>query len=73
MTDIHDIELFDCPMCQGPGVLEDENGWVYVMCMDCGCHTAEVSYDAPEEKLEAAQRAAHLWNMGKAISSAPGE
>ncbi len=74
MTDYFDIELQDCPMCQGPAILEDENGWyVYVMCMDCGCHTAEISYNTPEERLEAAQNAAHLWNIGKAISSAPGE
>ena len=73
MTDIHDIELFDCPMCQGPGVLEDENGWVYVMCMDCGCHTGEYPYDKDKTIEEAAQQAALMWNIGKVISHSPGE
>lgn len=72
--DIHDIELFDCPLCRGAGLMEEENGWcVYVTCMDCGCHTAEVPYTTPEERIEAAQRAASTWNIGKVISPANGE
>ena len=31
MFDLHDIELEDCPICRGPGVMQEENGWcVYV-------------------------------------------
>ena len=72
--DIHDIELFDCPLCRGAGLMEEENGWcVYVTCMDCGCRTAEVPYNPPEERIEAAQRAASTWNIGKVISPANGE
>ena len=40
-----EIDLLDCPRCQGPALLEEENGWCYyVMCLDCGCHTAEVEF-----------------------------
>ena len=68
------IDILDCPVCQGPGLLEEENGWCfYVMCLDCGCQTAEVGYACDNEREEAAQRAARLWNMGKVISTSPGE
>lgn len=68
------IELLDCPLCQGPSLLEEENGWCfYAMCLDCGCQTAEIGYKTPEERLSAAQQAAHLWNMGKVIPCSPGE
>ena len=71
MDKISEIELFDCPVCQGSGLIEEENGWcVYASCLDCGTHTAEVPFNNEEEKLEAARRAANLWNMGKVISGA---
>ena len=69
-----EIELQDCPLCQGPGLLEEENGWCfYVMCLDCGCHTAEIEYHTPAERLDAARQAAKLWGMSKVIRSSPGE
>lgn len=69
-----DIELFDCPICHGTGVLEEENGWcVYVTCLDCGSHTAELPYGSEEERLQMAKQAASTWNMGKVIAAAPGE
>ena len=69
-----EIELQDCPLCQGPALLEEENGWCfYVMCLDCGCHTAETEYRSPEQRLDAARQAARLWGMGKVIRSTPGE
>lgn len=69
-----EIELLDCPLCQGPALLEEENGWCYyVMCLDCGCQTAEVEFKTPEERLTSARQAAHLWNMGKVIPCSPGE
>ena len=44
MHDFDDIELFDCPLCHGPGLIQEENGWcLYIECLDCGCHTAELS------------------------------
>jgi len=74
MDHLNDIELLDCPICHGTGLLEEENGWcLYVSCLDCGCHTAEVSFKTPEERLQAAQHAATLWNIGKVIPSGPGE
>ena len=72
--DLKDIELQICPHCGGDGILEDENGWCcYVTCMDCGAHTAQVDYHTPDERLDAAKRAATLWNVGKVVSSHPGE
>ena len=45
-----DIDLQDCPLCHGPGMIEEENGWcLYVTCLDCGCRTAELSFSTPEE------------------------
>lgn len=68
------VDILDCPVCQGPGLLEEENGWCfYVMCLDCGCQTAEVGYASEAEREDAAHRAAYLWNMGKVISCNPGE
>ncbi len=73
--DIHEeIELQDCPVCRGPGLLEEENGWCWsVMCLDCGAQTASIAYKTPEQRLEAARSAAHLWNIGKVVRSDPGE
>ncbi|MBS7379116.1 MAG: Lar family restriction alleviation protein [Candidatus Ornithospirochaeta sp.] len=69
-----EVEIFECPICSGPGILEEENGWCfYVMCMDCGCHTAEVAYESREERIVSARKAATLWNRGKVLSSSPGE
>ncbi|MCR5761394.1 MAG: Lar family restriction alleviation protein [Sphaerochaetaceae bacterium] len=71
---IKEIELQDCPICKGPAVLEEEGKWCfYVMCMDCGCHTAESPYEDEEHRLEAAKKAAHQWNIGKVLRSDPGE
>lgn len=68
------IDILDCPICGGPGLLEEEAGWCfYVMCMDCGCRTVEVGYEGESDREEAAGQAARLWNMGKVISAAPGE
>mgnify|MGYP001094427714 FL=1 len=68
MDPIFEIELEDCPVCRGAGVMQDEQGWcVSVACMDCGAETAHADYRTPEERLEAARRVALLWNMGKVI------
>ena len=72
--EVKDIELQACPHCGGDGVIEDEGGWcVYVTCCDCGAHTAQVDYHSPEERLDAAKRAAFVWNIGKVVSSHPDE
>ena len=64
MDPIFEIELEDCPVCRGAGVMQDEQGWcVSVACMDCGA----------EERLEAARRVALLWNMGKVIHTGVGD
>jgi hypothetical protein len=46
---------------------------VYVECLDCGCHSAELTYKNEEERMAAAQSVADLWNMGKVIKSCVGE
>ena len=57
MDILDELELFDCPLCHGAGLLEEENGWcAYVTCMDCGCHTAEVPYQNAEQREQAIRR-----------------
>ena len=73
--DIHEeLELQDCPYCGGAGLLEEENGWCwYVMCMDCGAQTGHVEFRRPEERREAAKKAAYVWNIGKVVRGDIGE
>ena len=72
MESYQEIELQECPICGGAGLMEEENGWCfYVACLDCGSHTAEIRYERPAERLDAAQRAAHLWNIGKVLTDTP--
>ncbi len=69
-----ELELQDCPYCGGPGLLEEEHGWCfYVMCMDCGSETAHFEYKTPEDRMDAAKKAAHLWNIGKVIRANAGD
>ena len=69
-----ELELQDCPYCGGAGLLEEENGWCwYVMCMDCGAQTGHFEFHRPEDRFEAASRAAHLWNIGKVVRANPNE
>ena len=54
--------------------MEEENGWcLYAACLDCGAHTAEIRYERDAERLDAAQRAAHLWNIGKVLTDTPND
>ena len=73
--DIYDeIQLQDCPCCGGAGLLEEENGWCwYVMCMECGAQTGAFEYKKEEDRIEAARKAAHIWNIGKVTKVEPGE
>ena len=69
-----EIDLQECPLCRGTGVLEEEGGWCfYVSCMDCGAHTAEIPYKSLDERMGAAKNAAQLWNIGKVLRPDPGE
>lgn len=68
------IMLEECPICRGPGMLLHEGGWsVQVECTDCSAHTVYVEYATEEEKDQAEQTVAHLWNIGKVVSSERGE
>ena len=73
--DIHkELELQDCPLCGGPAILEEENGWCwYVMCLDCGAQTAPFEFRSPKQRMEAAKKVANLWNIGKVIRQDNGE
>lgn len=65
--------LLECPECGGTGLLEEENGWcMYVMCMECGCHTAEFDFRDEQQRREAARLAAETWNRGKVVPASPG-
>ena len=73
MDILNDITLQDCPICGGAGFLEEEQGWCfYVSCLDCGAHSVEVDYRKPEDREEAAQRSADVWNLGKVIPESNG-
>ena len=67
------FELQGCPECGGPGLLEDDGYSFMVTCMDCGGHTVSIGFKKPEQMEAAAKSVADLWNMGKIISSSPGE
>lgn len=67
------VEIQECPICGGPAVFEEESEGVYVFCMDCGAHSARAEYSNEEERIDAARRTAHLWNIGKVIAGTPGE
>lgn len=72
--DIEKIELHDCPLCNGAGLLEVEGGDCYtVSCLDCGCSTVGIPFSGEADRYDAAQRAATLWNKGKVISEGVGE
>ncbi len=71
-TDI--IELEECPICRGAGMIMHEGGWcVQVECVDCSAHTVYVEYSSQDEIPEAERRVAALWNIGKVIHSERGE
>lgn len=69
-----DVLILDCPRCQGPAAVEEENGWcLYITCMDCGAHTVEAEYKTEADKKSALEKVARLWNVGKVIKMEPGE
>ena len=71
---IEQLEINDCPLCDGGALLEEECGCgYYVMCLECGCHSVTIDFRSEEERLDAAKRTIMLWNTGKVISSSPGE
>lgn len=68
------IELDECPICRGAGMLLHEGGWsVQVECVDCSAHTVYMEYADDEERKAAERAVAHLWNIGKVVSSERGE
>ena len=65
-----ETELHECPYCGGAGLLDDSCGWCWtVTCMDCGSQTGEFAFDNEKERIEAARKAAYVWNIGKVIRS----
>ncbi len=68
------VELEECPVCRGVGMLIHEGGWnVQVECADCGAHTVYLEYENEEEKTVAEKGVASLWNMGKVVHTERGE
>lgn len=68
------ILLEECPICRGAGMITHEGGWsVQVECMDCSAHTVYMEYASDAERVEAERAVAHLWNIGKVVSSERGE
>ena len=69
-----DIELEECPICRGDGLIMHEGGWnVQVECACCGAHTVYLEYENEEQKAAAEKGVAALWNMGKVVHSERGE
>lgn len=67
------IDLQECPLCGGAGILEIEQDWcVNISCLDCGCQTADVAYKKPEDRDAAIAQALELWNLGKVVACSPG-
>ena len=74
MESVSNIELEECPVCRGDGMIIHEGGWnVQVECTECGSHTVYLEYDNEDERVAAEKGVASLWNMGKVISSQRGE
>lgn len=72
--DVYDlVDIYDCPLCDGAALLEEEGNSYYVMCCECGCHSVNVNFKTEEQRLDAAKRTAMLWNSGKVIKGTPGE
>ncbi len=68
------IELEECPICRGPGMLMHEGNWnVQVECADCSAHTVFVEYETEEQKEAAEKQVVSLWNMGKVVHGERGE
>ena len=54
-------------------LMHEGGGCVQVECADCSAHTVYVEYNNEEEKKAAEKSVAHLWNIGKVVSSERGE
>ena len=68
------IELEECPVCRGNGIISHEGGWnVQIECAMCGSHTVYVEYENDEEKKIAEHKVTRLWNLGKVIKTSAGE
>ncbi len=74
MKELEAIELQDCPICGGVGLLEITDGTFYnVSCLDCGNATVPIEFRGEADRAEAAQKAAELWNFGKAVFTGRGD
>ena len=71
--EIDELVIYDCPVCEGAALLEEEGNSYYVTCMECGCHSVNVNFKSEDQRLDAAKRTVDLWNKGKVIKMEPGE
>ena len=74
MNNIDDlVEIYECPLCGGAGILEEDCGSsYYVTCLECGCHSVNIDFKSDDDRLDAAKRTADLWNCGKVILAGTG-
>ena len=60
MNNIDDlVEIYECPLCGGAGILEEDCGSsYYVTCLECGCHS--VNIDLNQTRTDLMQQSALL-------------
>ena len=53
MNNIDDlVEIYECPLCGGAGILEEDCGSsYYVTCLECGCHSVNIDFKSDDDDL----------------------
>ena len=74
MSEKEQAKLLDCPICAGPGLLEETDHRYYsISCLDCGCNTVPVEFHGDADRAGAIEKVITLWNTGKVIAQGRGE
>ena len=54
MNNIDDlVEIYECPLCGGAGILEEDCGSsYYVTCLECGCHSVNIDFKTMTDLMQ---------------------
>ena len=54
MNNIDDlVEIYECPLCGGAGILEEDCGSsYYVTCLECGCHSVNIDFKTRTDLMQ---------------------